>query len=56
MMNVDQIKAIDATSDPSKLMPTTIKFMKDMREIADDGRKRRGERVTPWTAKDEERY
>jgi len=53
-MTIEQIKA--ARSDPSKLLPTTITFLKELREEVNKGRERRGEEQVPWTAWDEQRY
>jgi hypothetical protein len=56
MMSVEQVRELDKRSDPQKLLPTTIEFLKQMREVANFGRSRRGEPVIPWTAKDERRF
>jgi len=53
MMSGEQVKELDKRTNPMKLLPTTIEFLKDMRSISNYGRERRGEPVIPWTAKDE---
>jgi hypothetical protein len=55
MMTLEQIKALDKQSDPSKLLPTTVAFLKEMREVANFGRERVGLRARPWVASDEAR-
>lgn len=55
MMSIDQIKALDRVSDPKKLLPTTIAFLKEMRSEANSGRQRNGQRIIPWTEADEDR-
>jgi hypothetical protein len=56
MMTLEQIKALDKQSDPNKLLPTTVAFLKEMREVANFGRERIGLRARPWTVEDEARY
>ena len=53
MMSLDQVKELAARSDPKKLLPTTIAFLKEMREVENFGRSRRGEPLRPWTEADE---
>jgi hypothetical protein len=53
-MTIEQIKALK--SDPGKLLPTTIAFLKELREEVNKGKERRGEEIVPWTAWDEQRY
>jgi hypothetical protein len=55
MMTLEQIKALDKQSDPSKLLPTTIGFLKEMREVVNFGRERVGLKARPWTESDEAR-
>jgi hypothetical protein len=55
-MTIEQIKALDKRSDPSKLLPTTIAFLKELREEVNKGHERRGEEQVPWTIWDERRY
>lgn len=56
MMTLDEIKALDRISDPAKLLPTTIAFLKEMRAEANAGRQRRDEPIIPWIEADEARY
>jgi hypothetical protein len=55
MMTLEQIKALDKQSDPSKLLPTTVAFLKEMREVSNFGRERVGLEAWPWVASDEAR-
>lgn len=56
MMTIEQIRNLDRQSDPTKLLPTTIAFLKEMRVEENAGRVRRGEELRPWTAADEARW
>ena len=56
MMSIEQVKALAKASDPRKLLPTTISFLKEMREVANAGRMRRDERVIDWSHADERRF
>jgi hypothetical protein len=56
MMSIDQVRELDKRSDAKKLLPTTIEFLKSMREIANSGRARNDLPVIPWTAEDERRF
>ena len=56
MMTIEQVKTMDKTTNPRKLFPTTIAFMKEMRNEVNEGRKRNEQKVIPWTSEDEDRY
>jgi len=55
-MTLEQIKAADRVANPRKLFPSTIAFLKELREEVNKGKERRGEEIVPWTAWDEQRY
>jgi len=55
-MTIEQIKAADRVANPRKLLPSTIAFLKELREEINKGKERRGEAVVPWTEWDERRY
>jgi len=55
-MTIEQVKAADRAANPSKLLPSTIAFLKELREEVNKGKERRGEEIVPWTKWDEQRY
>lgn len=56
MLSIEQVIALDNSSNPDKLLPTTIRFLKDMRAIVNFGRTREGKKPLVWTEADESRF
>jgi len=65
MLTMEEVKALDKRTDPAKLFPGTIEFLKDCRLEINKGIERRNEAradgeepepLWPWTSEDERRY